>query len=47
MIDVIDETFLFFDNSPKRERFFETILQSLGNESEKSEITRSLKDMLD
>ena len=35
MIDVINETFLFFDNSPKRQRFFETILQALGSESKK------------
>ena len=35
MIDVINEAFLFFDNSPKRQRFFETILQALGSESKK------------
>ena len=31
--NMINETFLFFDNSPKRQRFFETILQALGSES--------------
>ena len=38
MIDVINEVFLFYNSSPKRQRFFEHILEALGSESSKRKL---------
>ena len=38
MIDVINEVLLFYNSSPKRQRFFEHILEALGSESSKRKL---------
>ena len=38
MIDVVNSTYLFFSLSPKRQRFFETVLTTCGCESKKTKV---------
>lgn len=38
MINVINDVFCHFNNSPKRQRFFENILQALGSEIKKQKL---------
>ena len=38
MVDVINETFKFFNNSPKRQRFFEHILDAFESDCTKSKL---------
>ena len=39
MIDALNSTFLFFDNSPKRQRFLERVLHAHGSASRKERLS--------